>query len=140
MCPPLGRAGPQPLQLFYSLAGLFASSVSGLQSFLLASGSQWEALVNEAEAHMRCILLLELFSVFSLKELGYFLGFLGFLILEAAIAVTSREERKKERGEGKGNKTVDKRQGRRRGERKKAGRREHWREEGRDKEAAHLDH
>jgi hypothetical protein len=35
---------------------------------------------------------------------------------------------------------VDKRQGRRRGERKKAGRREHWREEGRDKEAAHLDH
>ena len=100
MCPPLGRAGPQPLQLFYSLAGLFVSSASGLQSFLLASGSQWEALVNEAEAHMRCILLLELFSVFSLKELGYFLGFLGFLILEAAIAVTSIQEKGgKRRGE-----------------------------------------
>ena len=52
--------------------------------------------MNEAEAHMRCILLLELFSVFSLKELGYFLG---FLILEAAIVTSFQEKRGKRRGE-----------------------------------------
>ena len=88
-----GGAGPQPLQLVYSPAGLLSSSAPGLQSFLLASEGPWEASVNEAEAHMRCVLLLELFSVFPLKELGYFRGFLGLPILEAAVAVTSFQVR-----------------------------------------------